>query len=68
MFTLSISNKIIYNIQFNFILYSVNLFIIYVLTQEPRGHLTETARVRKENTHNSSNKRKHKEKVNKNDT
>jgi hypothetical protein len=68
MFSLSASNKIIYNIHFSFILYSVRLFIINVLAQQPQGHLTETAIEHKENAKNSNNKRKHKEKGNKNDT
>jgi len=61
-------NKIIYNIQFSFILYSVNCFIIYVLAQQPQGNWTETAREHEENTQISNNKRKHNEKGNKNET
>lgn len=64
----SASNKIIYNIQFSFILYSVHFFIIYVLAQQPQGHWTETAREHEDNTQNSNNKRKHKEKGNTYDT
>jgi len=67
MFPLFASHKMIYNIHFDFNVYSVYFFIIYALAQQPQGHLTETAREHKENTQNSSNKRKHKEKVNKND-
>jgi hypothetical protein len=62
MFSLSASNKIINNIQFNLVLYSVQFFILNVLAQQPQDHLTQTAREHGENTQTSSNKRKHKEK------